>query len=191
MSTTTFFKNFIKTPSSIGAVCPTSSYLSKEMTREIGLEKAESVVELGPGTGAITPHIVDALNPATKFFAVELNTEFYNYFRNKYPELTIYHEDASNLKHILKKEELDGIDAVISALPWTTLPVEVQDKLLTAIVDALNPGCYFTTISYVTGRFTTSGKKFNSKLKEYFSHVGLSKMEWRNIPPSFVYRCKK
>ena len=191
MSTTTFFKNFIKTPSSIGAVCPTSSYLSIKMTKEIGLENAESVVELGPGTGAITPHIVDAISPKTKFFAVELNTEFYNFFRSKYPELTIYHEDASNLKHILKKEELDGIDAVISALPWTTLPEEVQDSLLSAIVEALNPDCFFTTIAYATGMFTPSGRKFNNKLKRYFSHVGLSRFEWRNIPPSFVYRCKK
>ena len=191
MSTTTFFKNFVKTPSSIGAVCPTSPFLSKEMTLNIGLEKAKSVVELGPGTGAITPHIFNALNPNTIFFAVELNTNFYKFFKKKYPYLSIYNEDASNLRAIMKSENIESIDAVISALPWTTLPSSVQDSLLDAIVDALNPGCYFTTIAYVTGIVTPSGRKFKRKLKEHFSHVGLSRLEWKNIPPAFVYRCRK
>jgi len=191
MSTTTFFKNFVKTPSSIGAVCPTSSYLSKELTLEIGLDKAKAVVELGPGTGAITPHIINALNPNTKFFAVELNKDFYNYFKKLFPYLKIYNEDASNLRVLLKEENLTSIDAVISALPWTTLPVNVQESLLTAIVDALNPGCYFTTIAYITGIFTPSGIKFKKKLKSHFSKVSLSRLEWKNIPPAFVYRCMK
>jgi phosphatidylethanolamine/phosphatidyl-N-methylethanolamine N-methyltransferase len=85
MSTATFLKNFVKTPSSIGAVCPTSPFLSKKMTQNIDLGKAKSVVELGTGTGAITPHIINALDSSTKFFAVELNFEFYNFFRKKYP----------------------------------------------------------------------------------------------------------
>ena len=191
MSTTTFFKNFVKTPTSIGAVCPTSPFLSKEMTQKIGLEEAKSVVELGPGTGAITPHIINALTSNTNFFAVELNTNFYNFFRKKYPYLKIYNEDASNLKSRLQREKLESIDAAISALPWTTLPSSVQDSLLDAIVEALNPGCYFTTIAYVTGIFTPSGIKFKRKLKKHFSHVGLSRLEWKNIPPAFVYRCRK
>ena len=191
MSTTTFFKNFIKAPSSIGAVCPTSPFLSKEMTLNIGLEKAESVVELGPGTGAITPHIINTLNPNTKFFAVELNNAFYEFFKKKHPYLKIYNEDASNLRSIMQKEKIASIDAVISALPWTTLPASVQDNLLDAIVDALNPGCYFTTIAYITGIITPSGRKFKQKLKKHFSHVALSRLEWKNIPPAFVYRCKK
>ena len=191
MSTTTFIKNFIKTPTSIGAVCPTSPFLAREMTQKIGLEEAKSVVELGPGTGAITPHIINALNPNTNFFAVELNTAFYNFFTKKYPYLKIYNEDASNLRSLLLKENLDSIDAVISALPWTTLPEKIQDSLLDAIVDALNPGCYFTTIAYVTGIITPSGIKFKQKLKSHFSQIGLSRLEWKNIPPAFVYRCKK
>ncbi len=191
MSTTTFIKNFIKAPSSIGAVCPTSPFLAKEMTQKIGLEEAKSVVELGPGTGAITPHIINVLNPNAKFFAIELNTEFYNFFRKKYPYLKIYNEDASKLGHLLKGENLNSIDAVISALPWTTLPAKIQDHLLNAIVDTLNPGCYFTTIAYATGIITPSGIKFKRKLKKHFSHVALSRLEWKNIPPAFAYRCKK
>jgi phosphatidylethanolamine/phosphatidyl-N-methylethanolamine N-methyltransferase len=191
MSTATFFKNFVKTPSSIGAVCPTSPFLSKEMTQEIGLEEAKSVVELGPGTGAITPHIINAVNPNAKFFAVELNKNFYNFFRKKYPYLKIYNEDASDLRNILQKENLESIDAVISALPWTTLSPNIQDSLLTAIVDALNPSCYFTTIAYVTGIISPSGIKFKRKLNKHFSHVSLSRMVWKNVPPSFVYRCRK
>ena len=191
MSTATFFKNFIKAPSSIGALCPTSHSLSKEVTLNIGLEKANSVVELGPGTGAITSHIIDALNPNTNFFAIELNKEFYRFFKKKYPYITIYNEDASSLIQLLQKENLESTDAVISALPWTTLPHHIQKNLLNIIVDALKPGCYFTTIAYITGVITPSGIRFKNKLKRHFSHVKLSRLKWKNIPPAFVYRCQK
>jgi phosphatidylethanolamine/phosphatidyl-N-methylethanolamine N-methyltransferase len=190
MSTATFFKNFVKTPTSIGAVCPTSPFLSRKMTQNIDLRKAKSVVELGTGTGAITPHIINALDSDTKFFAVELNIEFYNFFRKKYPYLQIYNEDASNLTSLLKKENLESVDAVISALPWTTLSPNIQDNLLATITNSLNSKCYFITIAYVTGMITPSGIKFRKKLKKHFSHVGLSRLEWKNIPPAFVYRCR-
>lgn len=186
-----FFKTFIKNPSSIGAVYPTSSVLSGELTSKIGLSKAATVVELGPGTGAITPHIVKKLHSNARFLAIERDKGFYEYLKEKYPTIDVHHEDAVNLDKILKKNNIKSADAIISALPWTTLPESVQDNLLNAVKENLSENGYFTTIAYITGVFTKSGKKFKKKLQENFSEFSVSRLRFRNIPPAFVYRCKK
>ena len=50
----TFFKNFIKKPKQIGSITPSSNYLSKKMVEQIDFNNAETILELGPGTGCYT-----------------------------------------------------------------------------------------------------------------------------------------
>ncbi len=191
MSGITFLKNFIKKPIHTGAVWPSSPYLSLEMTRHIGIERASAVVELGPGTGAVTPHISNHLSEGAQFFAIELNGELCECLRKKCPTVKIYHEDAVKLPQLMRKEGIDKVDIVFSGLPWAWLPSGVQDRLLEVVLAALRPGGHFVTFAYVQGVVLPSGLRFKKLLKKHFSHVGRSRTEWRNIPPAFVYRCRK
>lgn len=191
MSGITFLKNFIKKPIHTGAVWPSSPYLSIEMTKHIGIEKASAVVEIGPGTGAVTPHIINRLSGGAKFFAIELNGELCECLRKKHPNVKVYHDDAANLKELLKKEEIDKVDIVFSGIPWAWLPSKIQDSLLNVVIHSLRPGGHFVTFAYLQGTVLPSGLRFKSLLKKHFSVVGRSRTEWRNIPPAFVYRCRK
>ena len=191
MSGLTFLKNFIKRPMHTGAVWPSSPYLSLEMTRHVGLERSSAVVELGPGTGAVTTHIVNALPRSAKFFAVELNCELCDCLRQKHPSVKIYNEDAADLGRLLKMESIESVDLVVSSLPWTVFPSKLQDRLLDVVTSSLRRGGYFVTFAYVQGTVLPSGVRFKSQLKQRFTRVGRSHTEWRNIPPAFVYRCKK
>ena len=56
------FTKFLCNPGQVGAFCASSQALAVEMTRCIGMETAGTVVELGPGTGAITREIVEKHN---------------------------------------------------------------------------------------------------------------------------------
>jgi len=85
MSGIKFLKNFIKSPGTIGAIWPSSPFLAKMITSDIGLEKAPVIVELGPGTGVFTSRILDMKKAKSKFFAVELNKELYDAFKMKFP----------------------------------------------------------------------------------------------------------
>lgn len=191
MSGLKFIKNFMKSPASIGAVCPTSKYLSQKIVSNVKLEEASVAVELGPGTGPVTPYLLEKLKPEAQFFAVELNDEFYYHFKELFPEVRTYHESASNLLEIMEKENVKGIDTVISGLPWASFSNKLQDEILTKIVEALNPGGYFTTFAYLQGTILPTGRAFKRKLDTHFSSVVPSDVEWRNIPPSIVYRCRK
>lgn len=184
-------KQFIKKPFSTGALCSSSSRLSKAITSEISLEKARAVVELGPGTGAVTKHIIKSVTPDTKFFAVELNKELFHVVKKKFPSVKIYNDNALNLSQMLKDEGLSHLDVVVSGLPWASFPEKLQDELLSVIVKSLGSGGIFTTFAYVQGMLLPSAWSFRDRLQRHFSVVKTSPIVWTNIPPAFVYRCRK
>ena len=175
----------------MGAVCSSSPFLAEEIAKNAGLEKASSIAELGSGTGALTGAILKRKSADAKFFAVELNVSVLESFRKKFPEVKIYNESASKLGEIIRKEGLTSIDAVISGLPWAVFPGFLQDELLSAITETLSPGGCFSTFSYIHCPLLPAGKRFRNKLSEYFMNVETSTVVWRNLPPAFVYRCRK
>ena len=50
----TFLKHYVSKPGEVGSIAPSSSTLANVMTAKAGVSSASSVLELGPGTGAIT-----------------------------------------------------------------------------------------------------------------------------------------
>jgi len=191
MSKTKFIKNFIKSPGTIGAVMPSSKYLADLITSDIGLERATVIVELGPGTGVFSSVIVKKKMEEAVFFAIELNRELYDTFRHKYPYIKIYNNSAANLQNLMKKEGVETIDAIVCGLPWASFPPGLQDELLDAIVEALSPGGWFTTFAYLQGMMLPAGQRFRTRLKDHFSVVKTTRVEWKNFPPAFTYRCSK
>ena len=52
MSGIKFLKNFIKNPTTVGAVWPTGPALAQEIIRDLDSYTNKNIVEIGPGTGA-------------------------------------------------------------------------------------------------------------------------------------------
>jgi phospholipid N-methyltransferase len=187
----TILGQFIRNPRSIGALCPSSAQLSKTITSEIEIEKAKSVVELGPGTGAITNSILKSIAPETNFFAVELNHNILAAFQKRFPKTKVYHESASNLHLLLEQEGLEYVDVIVSGLPWAAFPDNLQNEIMQSVINSLRPGGVFTTFAYLQGTLLPTGQKFKKKLDRYFTTVSKSPVVWCNFPPAFCYRCIK
>ena len=60
-----FFAGFLRRPWTVGAVAPSSHRLARAIVRRLPLRRAETVVELGAGTGAITRRILAQVGPRT------------------------------------------------------------------------------------------------------------------------------
>lgn len=191
MSGIRLFKNFLKSPHATGSIWPSSRFLSKAMTSSIGIDKADSIVELGPGTGVITGAIIKKIKQNAKFFVVELNKELCDIIRDKYPSIKIHNETAANLQHLKAKEEIEYIDIVISSLPWAAFSEDLQKNILNAVYASLKDGGTFTTFAYLQGTLLPTGLRFRKLLRSYFKTVNTSNVIWRNLPPAFIYRCTK
>lgn len=184
-----FLLHFIKNPTSIGAVAPSSPWLASMIVQDMGLERARTVVEVGPGTGAFTAATLRRIPADAFFMAVELNREFAEAIRRRYPRVRVVNDSAENLEHHLEDSGRVGqVDAVISSLPWAGFPPELQERLLGPILRSLRPGGKFATFAYVHARGLPAGKRFRALLDRSFRFVDVTRVEWRNLPPAVVYR---
>src|SRR2546423_7377897 len=54
-----FLRSWIEKPLHMGAVMPSSKFLARTMAQYVDVESTGPVVELGPGTGAITNALIE------------------------------------------------------------------------------------------------------------------------------------
>ena len=186
-----FFKQFIASPAKTGSVAPSSKALADAVVRMARVNEADTVVEFGPGSGAITGSIIESLTPDATFFAMEINADFVAIMRKRFPEVTVHHDSATNTRQFLEAVGASSCDSIVSGLPWTFFSEELQDELLSTILDVLRPGGVFSTYMYLHSPVAPAGRRFVSKLKSRFGHVENSPVVWRNLPPAIVHGAQK
>ena len=170
---------------------PSSGRLARVMASMAGLSDARVVVEYGPGTGSITPHILQALRPGATFLAIELDRVMCELFRERFPDVTIHRDSAVNVGECLAAHGVSLADCIISGLPWAAFSRTLQNELLDSTLAALADGGRFVTFAYWHASRLWSARMFRRRLFEHFSSVSISPVVWRNVPPAFVYRCMK
>lgn len=178
-------------PAQVGSVIPSSRYLAEAVVEAAGVREADTVVEFGPGSGAITEAILPRLKPGATFFAMEVNPKFVAILRERFPAVCVHEDSAAKTPEYLRDLGKSSCDTIVSGLPWTCFPETLQDELLGAAVDALRPEGLFTTYTYLQSQLTPGAKRFRDKLDERFEQVDTSPTVWLNVPPAFVYRARK
>lgn len=177
----TFLQALIKNPRGIGAFCPSSPYLAREMVRNVQIKHNEQVLELGPGTGVITQALLASGCPAQQVIAVEYSPAFAEKLHTRFPNIKIIQGNAAELDRLINPEE--QIAYVISSLPLRSLPLAISRTILDQIEKILCPGGYYIQFTYsyghnIFGEFTT------------LKHMS-SKRVWLNFPPARVDVWKK
>lgn len=191
MKQAVLLSRFLRHPTQVGALWPSSRGLCRTIVSGIGVEHASQVVELGPGTGVITREIIAALPGNGRLLAVELDRTLCRGLREAFPQIEICNDSAANLGELLKERHCPPPEAVISGLPWAVFPEDLQREILNEVAAHLAPGGFFATFAYLQGLLLPAGIRFRRLLGELFSDVKTSRVVWRNLPPAFVYRCRK
>lgn len=184
-----FVKAAIKNPRDVSTVFPTSRWLAQRLLDEVPIGPNSFIVEVGAGTGAITQHLLRRLSkPGEQYLGVELNQQMVSYLKTYFPNLKFEEGPAQNLAVWLKDKKADG---VVSSLPWTIFSETLQTETLEAIYDSLKPGGVFATYMCLNSAWYPQAKRFKEKVHTMFKAVDKTPVEWRNIPPAFVFRCTK
>lgn len=186
-----FLRNFLRQPGTIGAIAPSSDGLAKLMVDSVDWSTTRTVIEYGPGTGVFTEQISRSMQPGTKFFAIEQSAVLATLTRNRVPGVKVYEDSVANVVEICKRESVEQVDAVLCGLPWASFPESLQRDCFEAMLTILKPGGTFATFAYWQGLMLPAGFRFRSLLKQTFGEVRHSPTVFRNLPPAFVYRCKR
>ena len=186
-----FFRQFLKDPLITGAIAPSSAGLSELITDTAQLPEKKCVVELGSGTGVFTKRILKKISPDCIFFTLEINPQFADETKKNCPAAIVYPASGKDIRKYLRKHRQRTCDCIISGLPWAAFSHKAQEELLGAVYSSLEYGGEFLTFVYIHGLLLPAGKKFRRLLKERFSSVKKTRIIWGNLPPAFVYHCKK
>lgn len=182
-----FFLSAVLTkPFKMGAIAPSSKQLSEMML--LKLRPGASVVEIGPGTGAITRVIRQRLSNPDHYIGFDINREFVEQLCHEFPDLKFVQDSAENIQaHV----EGRPVDYIVCSLPWNIWPSHHQEKILKGAVRPLKKGGHFATFAYWPMLYAPAGLGFRRLLWKTFKKVEVTKIVWGNLPPAVVYVCTR
>ncbi len=178
-----FFLGFLRRPKAVGSVIPSSRFLEQRIVDVAAVAGAKVVVELGPGTGGTTRAILDALPEKARLLAIELDPEFVDLLKNETdPRLIVHQGSAADIREALRSHGLPSPDAVISGIPFSTMPDELGTKILNEVWASLAENGRFVAYQF-RNRVGQLGRRLFGKPEV--------ELELLNAPPMRVYRWHK
>jgi len=176
-----YFKEFLK-HKSVGAISSSSKAMGNKMYGSLKLNEAKAVVEFGAGDGVFTTEILKLIGPNTKFFVFETNEYFYKVLKEKINDerVIIINDSAEKIGDYIKKQNLNEVDYIISALPLSLIPVDIKNSIIQNSIKYLKSEGLYVQFQYTPYDYR--------RLKKYFKKVKLT-FTLTNFPPAFLYRC--
>jgi phosphatidylethanolamine/phosphatidyl-N-methylethanolamine N-methyltransferase len=181
-----FLQSFLKNPSQVGAVAPSSPDLAKKMIEGIVANEENVVVEIGVGTGAITRFLQHKIPDRKSYIGIEIEKGFVDQLKLEFPQLNIVCEDACETRQIIQQQQLGKVSYIISGLPFVVLPEKVAEGILREVDELMKQGCIFRTFQYFHGYNLPPARRFRQKLNERYGKVERSSLVLRNVPPAYT-----
>jgi phosphatidylethanolamine/phosphatidyl-N-methylethanolamine N-methyltransferase len=178
-----FLRSWIEKPLHVGAVMPSSRMLARAMAEYVDPHDTAAVIELGPGTGAITNGLIHRGVDPARLVLVEYNPSFCALLKERYPQATVVQGDAYSLRDTLRHALRAPASAIVSGLPLVTKPMAVRLKLLREALALALPGAPFVQFTY------SVAPPIPKSLPGVKAHA--SERIWLNLPPARVWVYRK
>ena len=211
----TFLTQFLRNQQTTGALVPSGRALAKALCRHVGEgERPQKILEAGPGTGAVTSHIVERLRDEDRLCLVELNPAFAAHLRALFDQKPAFKQVASRCRIVegsvqqVGPEGPDGpgssdsqFDVVISGLPLNNFSSDHVNDILQAYSRLLRPGGVLSFFQYILirpAKMAVSTGAERDRLKNVGAAIDgvLGEREfarewvWPNVPPAWVHHLR-
>lgn len=182
----TFLRAFIKNPGSVGAILPSAPELARAMVKDLVIGYGESVLELGPGTGAFTVQIRNILPEASGYLGIEREEGFVELLEHKFPDMNFIAASAEDASSLHAAAGLGPVRVIISSLPFASIVASVRLNIIDSIEHVMSPGCVFRTFQYVHAFPLPSAIRFRREMESRFGPCVRSAAILPNVPPAYV-----
>ncbi len=183
MNSIQFLKEGIRNLRTVGTLTRSSKYLCRNMVSHVDFSNAKVIVELGAGDGVITRHILKRMAPDARLLAFEVLPSLAEVLRAINDDrLIVINDSAEHLGKYLEQYGFDGVDAVISAIPFVALPDELAYRIVGECKKYMKTGA-----PYIQVHYSLLAKKI---YEDIFGEVKVHFVAL-NVPPAFVLVAEK
>jgi len=142
-----FYKSLLKSPSQTSSIVPSSRFLAKTMCQFIQLSEEESIIEVGPRTGAITQAILNKIHSPSQLTLIEKNKVLYRYLRKHFCDINLLHCGTEEFE---KKQPATThkLKYIVSSLPLMSMPEAIRKQWIDAMLALLPPNGYLIQYTY-------------------------------------------
>jgi phospholipid N-methyltransferase len=199
-----FWREFRQNFHTTGAVLPSGRALARALTRFVDgkPERPKRILEVGPGTGAVTTVLVERLGQHDRLDLVELNDRFVQRLGQRFerePAFQAVGERCRVLHQSVEQVPADEpYDLLISGLPLNNFDVDLVERILETFGRLLRPGGTLSFFEYMAvrpARAVVSSRAERVRLQGIGQALGrlLSAGEirrdwiWPNVPPAWVH----
>jgi phospholipid N-methyltransferase len=203
-----FWGEFRRTFKTTGAVLPSGRALARALSRHVRTQNGvgRRILEVGPGTGAVTEQIARSMGPADSLDVVELNDRFVQRLRQRFASEDVFRNVGERMELFHLNVEDHAVDApydiVVSGLPLNNFGVDDVERILAALVKLLRTGGTLSFFEYVAVR---NAKAVVSRASERERLRGIGRAmstlfdqhqvdrQWvlPNVPPAWVHHVEK
>ena len=155
------------------------------MLKNVELGSCKAIAEFGPGTGVFTSKILEEMPEDSKLLIFELHNAFFLKLEKEYRDYSnviVINDSAENISKYMIENNISNLDAIISSLPLTNFDDKLTNNILKSSYESLKEEGL-----YIQFQYSLNARK---KLKRVFNMVKIN-FTPKNIPPAFVYTCKK
>jgi phosphatidylethanolamine/phosphatidyl-N-methylethanolamine N-methyltransferase len=202
-----FWRQFRQQFHTTGAIAPSGRFLGKALARFIRSGEQDGprrILEVGPGTGAVTAQICRSMRPDDSLDLVELNDDFVRHLNARFDSEFGAVKSRSRVLHC-RVEELHPehpYDVIVSGLPLNNFAVSDVELILRTLRGFLKPGTgTLSFFEYVAIRRAKSvvGKRADRErlqgisriLRELFrEHQFRCDLVLPNLPPAWVHHVR-
>lgn len=174
-----FLRSFLANPLRVGSLVPSGRRLARIIAAQIDPRPGGVVLELGPGTGAVTRAILEAGVAPKDLVAIESDAEFAAQLREDFAGVRFTEGDAFDFAVLLRAAGCDApLRTIVSGVPVLNRSLAVRRKLIADAIAALRPGSPFVQFSYGA----------EPPLPQIDGvEVRRAAIVWHNIPPMHVW----
>jgi phospholipid N-methyltransferase len=205
----TFLRQYRTNFKHTGAVLPSGRLLGHALTRYVrepvdGVAGSRRILEVGPGTGAVTRHICASLGPADSLDLCELNDAFVEVLRQRLAAESPFCDVADRTAvHHSPIEALPAdkpFDLIVSGLPLNNFEVGEVEHILGLFARLLKPTGVLSFFEYIAirkMRAAVGGPAVRTRLKGIeramdgvLQHEIRRDRIWANVPPAYVHHVR-
>jgi phosphatidylethanolamine/phosphatidyl-N-methylethanolamine N-methyltransferase len=152
-----FYHEYRRAYHNTGSIVPSSRGLARALVSSFRRRPGPArVLEVGPGTGAVTTEILRILRPEDRLDIVEINPHFVDVLRRRFATEPLWQsrQPQTTLRHA-PLQEVEGealYDFTISGLPHNNFPISLCREIFQAYQRLLKPAGILSYFEYLVLR---------------------------------------